>query len=100
VGDNLLKNTRYLTTNSIQTSVANQEIIPTPPITWTVVYKIKKLSFYNVQACNIIFEDAEGDTHNQYLYAGQGFNIDYNDPEILSFKIVQNNINYTYVMVY
>ncbi len=95
----MTKGTSYITSDSIKISVANKEIIPDPPDNWTVPYKIRKMSLYNKQACNVIFEDIHG-TYNQFLSAGQGFFIGYNDPEILSLKIQQDDIEYNIMMVW
>jgi prophage tail gpP-like protein len=96
---NLAKSIGYLPCNSVQTSVSNQEIIPATPTNWTVKYYIKKISLYNIQECTLIFEDRLG-IHEQILFAGQGFHMSYEDPEITSLKIKENNIQYTYLMVY
>lgn len=84
--------TEYFGSSSIQTSVANQELVPTKPEDHTVSYHFKKLSFDNTQECNVLVNEK-----NIYLKAGQGFESGYDDPLIYSFKIVQSGIEFNWI---
>ena len=85
----------YLGSSSLETSVANAEIIPTPPssLKWTIGYKLYKFSFINTQACTVKINN----DNIIYLQANQGLNIDQNDKEITNFCICEDNVNYTWV---
>lgn len=83
----------YLGSPDLQTSTANQEIIPTPPVGWTTGYNIYKFSFVNDQACHV---KVNGNSQI-FLRAGQGFNMDQNDRLINSFVIVESGITLNWI---
>ena len=85
----------YIGSASLETSVANVEIIPTPPssLGWTINYKLYKFSFINTQACTIKINNGDP----IFLQANQGLNIDQNDKEITSLKVCENNVNFSWV---
>ena len=83
----------YLGSNNIETSVANQEIIPESPSDWTVKYSLYKLSLINYQDTNIIIN---GKT-SIYLKAEQGFESEITDPRIYSFVIVDAGVDYQWI---
>ena len=82
----------YIGSSAIQTSVANQEIIPIP-VGWTLGYYLYKFSLYNDQACTISINGG----NPIYLRAGQGLSIDQGDKEITSLKFGESNITYTFI---
>lgn len=82
----------------LETSVAEQEIIPdattveinpTDGNYWTIGYKFKVFSLYNVQACSISINGGE------YLYkpAGVGVNLS-REIIVTSCKIKENGISF------
>lgn len=86
----------FLGSDSLETSVANAEIIPTKPSSWTYNYKLYKFSLFNTQECVLVIN---GDT-SIFLRAGQGFSSDQGDKEIESAKITTNGISYNWVGAY
>ena len=88
----------YKTTGTLQTSVANVEILPDSPISWTMPYRFRKFSFYNIQACTVIINN------DQHLYLPAGLGLSFSASEydipIESLKIVENGIQYIYVGEY
>lgn len=86
----------YIGSPALQTSVANQEIIPPKPNNWVLGYQLYKFSFINTEACTIIINGGDP----IYLRANQGFAIDQNDKKITSFKIVEDNVTYNYIAAY
>lgn len=86
----------YLGTSEIETSVSNQEIVPTSPSDWTVKYDIHKLSFMNYDETNIIING----TTNILLSANEGFEMSYQDAPIHSFVIVNPNVKYKFIASY
>ena len=86
----------YLGSDKIETSTANQEIIPPPPAEWTSGYSLYKLSvkFYN--DTNIIIN---GKT-NLFFDAGECFEMERGDPEIRSLVIVDSGVSYKWAGAY
>jgi len=83
----------YLGSNKIETSVANQEIIDSPPSHWSHGYSLYKMSYLNRDSCTVIIN---GKTEI-YLEAGQGFEMNENDAPITSFVIKETGIRYTFI---
>lgn len=83
----------FIASNTLKTSTANLEIIPTPPSTY---YKKKygcyRMSFLNDQDCTVIVNGTE-----IFLRAGQGFETNEVDAEIYSFIIKESGITYNFV---
>lgn len=86
----------FLGTDKIETSTANQEVLPTPPSEWTTGHNLYKFSFRNDQATNVIIN---GKT-NIHLKEGQGFESGINDPTIRSFVIVNAGVKYQWIGAY
>ena len=83
--------TNYKGSATLKTSVANAEILPTPPITDTLPYSFRKLSIMNFTACTLIANGVE-----IYLSANLGFSIDESDIPLTSLKIKEGSITYTW----
>lgn len=90
--------TGYKASATLQVSVANAEILPTPPGDWTTQYYFRKLSLYNYSDCTLVIN---GETEF-FVKAGLGFTINANDGDkaIYSLKIKENSINYTWIAEY
>lgn len=82
----------YIGSSNLQTSVANEEIIPSPP-QGQYRYNCYTFSFMNDQACSVVINNSS----SIYLRANQGFNMDENDAPIISFKIVENGITFNWI---
>ena len=80
-------------TSKIETSTANQELIPEKPYGWTIGYKFKSFSFFNDQECHIIVNNGEP----LFLRAGMGFNSTTDNQSITSFVIVEEGISYNWI---
>jgi hypothetical protein len=84
----------YIGTDSVKTSTANLEIIPTPPSTYQYKkYSLYKFSFVNGQDCTVV---VNGET-TLFIPAGQGFEIGEIDQPINSFVIKEAGVTYTFV---
>jgi hypothetical protein len=83
----------YIGSNSLQTSTANQEIIPSIPIQ----YNLYKFQFQNDEDCSIFINKSAAPL---FLRAGQGFEMDKNDAPIYSFKIVEADITFNWIGAY
>lgn len=84
----------YKGSDNLQTSIANQEIIPNAPEGWTINYSFYKFQFLNDQNCHIIINGEDP----IFIRANQGFamnNID-KDSKITSFQVVENNITFNW----
>lgn len=91
------RGTNYLGSESLQTSIANEEIIPLAPDEWTSErYKFIRFSFHNEQDCTVQVNN----NTKIFLTAGKGFATDENIPPITSFKIVESGIQFYYAGVY
>lgn len=88
--------TNFIGSSDLETSVANQEIIPDAPESWTIGYKFYKFEFVNDQICHIKINNGDA----IYLRASQGFNSNEIDGKIESFKIVENDITFTWIGYY
>ena len=86
----------YLGTSRVETSSANQEIIPASPSDWTVKYQIHKFSFINYDETNVIING----TTNILLGVNEGFEMSYQDAPIYSFVIVNPNVRYKFIASY
>lgn len=85
----------YLGSDILETSTANQELVPSKPSDWTVGYHLIKFSFANVQDCTII---VNGETI--FIPAGKGFEVGKDDPPVTSFIIVQSGVQFNWAAVY
>lgn len=85
----------YLGSKQQETSVANQEIIPTTPSNWTTSYFLKKFSFANEQNCVVKVNGVE-----IFLRAAQGFKMDVHDSPVYSFIVVDAGIQFNWVGMY
>lgn len=86
----------YLASDKLQTSVANQEIIPSAPSNWTIPYKLYKFSIMNYGDCTLIINNQT----EVFLKANQGFNTDETDAQITSVKIKETGIDYNWIGAY
>lgn len=86
----------YIGSSSIQTSVANQEIIPNSPSTWSTKYSLYKFSLDNYSDCTVTINGG----NNIFIPANKGFNIDETDAPIYSFKIVESGILFNFIAAY
>lgn len=87
----------YIGSPSLQTSTANQEIIPAPSNpNWTHGYNLYKFSFMNDQNVTVkINKDKD-----IFLRAGQGFSTEYIDSPIWSFIVQEAGITYNFIGSY
>lgn len=86
----------YLGSDSLKTSTANEEVIPSPPSSWTTGYKLYKFSFMNSDDCTVIINNKT----KVFLRANQGFTMNEADSPIYSFKIVEPGVNYNWIGAY
>jgi hypothetical protein len=86
----------YIGSSSLQTSTANQEVIPSPPAGWTFGYFCYKFSFMNDQDCHVKINGGD----QIFLRAGQGWQMDQNDKPISSFIIVDSTITFNWFGAY
>jgi hypothetical protein len=86
----------YLGTDSIKTSVANEELVPVKPEHWTRGYSFYKFSFVNKQACKVIINGES----TIFLDAEQGFEMGEVDALVKSFVIVEPDIEYQFIACY
>lgn len=59
----------YIGSPILEKSESNQEVIPSPPATWTIKYSFYKFSFSNDQECHVSINGGDP----IYLRPGQGF---------------------------
>lgn len=86
----------YIGSSNLQTSTANQEIIPSPPSHWTLGYNCYKLSFFNSQDCTVKINNLDP----IYLQANQGFEMDKEDSPITSFVIIESGVGFNWIGAY
>lgn len=86
----------YVGTDSIKTSTANQNIIPSAPSNWTIPLSLYKFEFINDQDCTVIVNNST----TLFLRAGYGFEISEIDLPISSFVIKDAGITYTFTGFY
>lgn len=86
----------YLGTDKIETSTANQEIVPAKPAGWGYGYGLYALSFYNENACVVKINK----TTRVYLRASQGFVSTEKDAMITSFVIETPGVAYNFLAGY
>jgi len=80
-----------------QTSVANAEIIPSPPQTWVnVTYSFKEFELLNDQDCTLIVDGG----NEIFLRANQGFKYFSEHKPIKSVKIKEAGITFNWIAVY
>lgn len=82
----------YIGSSELQTSIANQEIIPTRENGRP--YNCYKFAFMNDQACTILINKSITPI---LLRSGQGFSISEIDSPIHSFKIVESGITFNFI---
>jgi len=92
---NFRNSSAYFGSPDIQTSTENQEIIQQhKPSEWSIKkLTVSRFNFYNEQNCHIKINEGEP----IFIRAGQGFEMDMYDGELISFIIVEENINYNYM---
>lgn len=84
----------YLGSSALQISTANQELVPSPPASWTTNYKLYKFSFDNEnQECTIRINSQT----TLFLKAGQGFEMERGDAPIFSFVVIEAGIDFTFI---
>jgi hypothetical protein len=86
----------YLGSSQIETSVANQEIVPSPPVNWTLSFALYKFSFVNRESCHVVINNG----NSIFLDANQGFDMAEIDVPIRSFKVVEAGINFNWLGAY
>lgn len=82
----------YIGSADIETSVAEKEIIPLSP--YGEQCELYKFSLENIEACHVLIN---GYNTPIFLKAGQGFNVNKNDRNIESFKIVEDGIHFNWI---
>lgn len=90
------KGNGYLGSSTLQTSTANQELIPLKPNNWSSGYKVRKFSFINRQTTQIIINKET----TLFLDANQGFEMDESDEPITSFVIVSSGVVFNWIASY
>jgi hypothetical protein len=88
--------TGYMGSSSLQTSTANQEIVPSKPSNWTLGFSFYKFSFDNDQACSVKINGG----NPIYLRDGQGFECTEIDSPITSFIVVDSGISFNWIAAY
>lgn len=88
--------TGYLGSPSIQTSVANQEIIPASPANWNIPYSLYKFSLINYSDCTLLLNDKT----QLFLKAYQGFSSCETDAPIYSVKFLEDGIRHNWIGAY
>lgn len=84
----------YIGSESLQTSVANEEIVPLTPPDWTSKrYTLYKFSFINGSDCTIQINNEKP----IFLKANQGISTDAGDKSIKSFRILESGISFNWV---
>ena len=78
---------------TLLTSVANEEIIPDPPLNWDIGYSFYKFEMLNDMACTI---KANG-SDPVYIRSGQGFKTVEGDAPIKSFVIVEDGVTFNWI---
>lgn len=86
----------YLASPEIQISTENHEIVPEKPSEWTNGYRIKKLSFSNVEECTLLINNET----EVKIPSGRGFEMGYDDPVITSFIIKESGIQFNFVAAF
>lgn len=87
----------YIGSSSLQTSTANQEIIPAPTNSnWTHGYNLYKFEYANDQSCTVKINNDE----EIFLRAGQGFKMDHMDSPIWSFVVKEAGVTFNFVGAY
>jgi hypothetical protein len=86
----------FLSSDGVETSVANQEIIPSPPANFTKPYSLYKFTFYNLAPVNVKINDQ----FTIFLDAYQNFEIEEIDKPIVSFEILDAGVQYNWIGYY
>ena len=86
----------YIGSDSLKTSVSNDEVVPSPPANWKSGYNFYKFSFLNYTDCTVQVNNE----NTIFLKANQGFSIDALDAPIHSFKVVESGVQYSWVAGY
>ena len=79
--------------SDVQASVANAEILPSPPAEWNFPYPFYKFKFYNLADCHIIINGGQP----IFIPAYTNFFTEDGDKIITSFKIQESGVNFTWV---
>ncbi|PKR82596.1 hypothetical protein [Heyndrickxia camelliae] len=87
----------YIGSSEPQISIANEEIIPSPPSNWTSGYNFVYFTFNNDADCTVLIN---GKDEPLFVRSGQGFSIGAEHPPIYSFKIVEDSIPFTWAGIY
>lgn len=90
------KGSGYIGSDTLQTSTANQEVIPSPPDNWTSGYSLYKFSFRNLDDVTIVIN---GDT-TLFRGAKEGFEMGVEDKPITSFVIKEAGVQYNWTGAY
>lgn len=87
----------YMGSSNLQTSTANQELVPSAPEGWinSKLY-FYKFSFDNGSDCHVKINGGSP----IYLKAGQGFEMNEIDAQIYSFVIVESGIQFNWIGTY
>lgn len=85
------KGSYYMGSETMLTSVSNEEIIPETPSNWTRDrYSYYRFDFMNLEDCTIVINDGG----KIFLPSGCGYSIDENAPTVRSFKIIESGVNF------
>lgn len=86
----------YIGSSDLITSTVNLEIIPSPPVGWSVGYSLYKFALSNTEQCHVKINGG-----NPILLAAlQGFSMDSIDAPISSFVIVESGITFNWIGAY
>lgn len=89
--------TNYIGSEKLETSVANQEVVPLTPEGWTSErYKFIRFSLKVGADCTIIINN----TNKIFVENGVIFSMDEFAPPITSIKFVESGIQYSFGAVY
>lgn len=85
----------YLASEELKVSVANEEVIPSPPaeLRWTRGYMCGKFEWMNDQDATVIINGKV----RAFIRAGQGFAIGVGSQPIYSFVIENAGVTYNYL---
>lgn len=87
----------FLASPGLETSVANLEVIPSPPPSWTVGYSLYKFTLMNDDDCRVLLNN---DPNPKFIRAGQGLNISEIDVPITSLKFIESGVTFNWFGAY
>lgn len=90
-----MKFVKIIGSHTLETSIANKEIVPNAPENWTFPLAFKKFSLMNYDDCTLIINNEE-----LFLKANQGFNVGYDETYIESVKIKESGITFNWIGAY